>query len=64
MSATKHRTVRLSDEHWTQLAEAFRQVVSLDRRPVRANPESDWQITEGLRMIASGEIALSQLPAE
>lgn len=58
MAATKHHIIRITDENWNQLAEMFRLVVPLERRPKNANPESDWQITEGLRMIANGELTL------
>ena len=56
---TKHRLVRLTDEHWSQLAEMFRQAVPLERRPAHARHDSDWQIAEGLRMIANGDIKLT-----
>jgi hypothetical protein len=56
MPGTKHHIIRLSDEHWHQLAEKFRSIVSSERKPKNANPDSDWQITEGLRMIADGEL--------
>lgn len=56
MAPTKHKIVRLTDEHWSQLAEAFRLVVPSDRRPPHARPDTDWQVTEGLRMIADGSL--------
>lgn len=59
MAPTKHHIIRLTDEQWNLLAEMFRLVVPLDRRPAHANPESDWQITEGLRMIANGELSIN-----
>lgn len=59
MPATKHHIIRLSDENWKRLAETFRLVVPSERLPAHANPNSDWQITEGLRMIASGELTIS-----
>lgn len=62
MAATKHHIIRITDENWSQLAETFRQVVPLERRPKNAAHESDWQITEGLRMIANGELSI--LPLE
>lgn len=55
---TKHHIVRLTDEHWSQLAETFRLVVPIERRPTNARLDSDWQITEGLRMIAGGELVI------
>lgn len=55
---TKHRIIRMTDEHWNQLAETFRQAVPLERRPAHARHDSDWQITEGLRMVANGEITI------
>lgn len=59
MPPTKHRIMRMSDEHWSLLAERFRLVVPSQRRPAHANPDSDWQVVEGLRMIATGEIKLT-----
>lgn len=59
--ATKHRIIRLNDEHWSRLAEIFRRAVPLDRRPKHARADSDWQITEGLRMIADGELSIGPL---
>lgn len=56
---TKHHIFRMNDEHWAALAEACRRIVPAERLPAHANPLSDWQITEGLRMIASGEITLT-----
>lgn len=58
MPPTKHRIVRLTDEHWNQIIALFRQIVPPERIPAHANPNSDWQVTEGLRMIADGEIVL------
>ncbi|MCC6457262.1 MAG: hypothetical protein IT328_20075 [Caldilineaceae bacterium] len=58
MPPTKLRTIRMTDEHWTQLAEIFRRVVPLERLPKHVNPNSDWQIAEGLRMIANGELII------
>ena len=55
---TKHRNIRMTDEHWSQLAETFRRVVPLERRPAHARADSDWQIIEGLRMIAAGELSI------
>lgn len=59
---TKHRIIRMTDEHWSQLAETFRRVVPLERRPVHARADTDWQITEGLRMVANGEIIIQKSP--
>ena len=59
MPPTKHRIIRLNDEHWNQLAETFRRVVPLSRRPKHARNDSDWQITEGLRMLANGELIIT-----
>lgn len=56
---TKHRTIRLTDENWIQLAEVFRRVVPVERKPAHVRADSDWQITEGLRMVAKGELIIS-----
>jgi hypothetical protein len=58
MPPTKHHIIRLSDENWILLAAVFRRVVPIERLPAHVNPDSDWQITEGLRMIASGELII------
>ena len=58
MTPTKHHIMRLSDEHWNLLAEKFRLAVPFDCRPKYARRDSDWQISEGLRMVADGEITL------
>lgn len=61
MAATKHHIIRLTDENWNLLAETFRLVVPLERKPTHARNDSDWQITEGLRMIANNELSISPL---
>lgn len=58
MPPTKHHIIRITDEQWSQLAAIFRRVVPLERRPAHARHDSDWQITEGLRMVANGEITI------
>jgi hypothetical protein len=60
MAATKHHILRMTDANWNQLADTFRLVVPAERRPTNARLDSDWQITEGLRMIANGELTISQ----
>lgn len=60
MSATKHRIIRMADEHWNQLAETLRIIVPAECRPPHTNPDSDWQISEGLRMIADGKLVVTK----
>lgn len=60
MSTQRHRTIRLTDAEWQELARLFREVVPDDRRPAHARPEFNWQITEGLRMVAAHELAVEE----
>jgi hypothetical protein len=60
---TKHRTIRLSNELWQAAAKELEEVIPDSRRPERANPQSDWRITEALRMIATKEGILTMQKA-
>lgn len=55
---TKHHILRLDDERWQRLQELAKQVVTTDR-PARARPDSTWQVTELLRLLADGKLKIT-----
>lgn len=57
--ATKIRTIRLDDEDWEALATLAREVIPTGRKPSYATYRSDWQVTELLRSLARGRIAIN-----
>jgi len=55
----KSHILRMDDAQWRVMAAHFAAVVPPERKPPKARHDSEWQVLEGLRMIAAGELTIS-----
>lgn len=56
--STKHHIVRIDDPRWQRLQEIAKGIVT-SPKPLRVREDSNWQLTEMLRLLADGKLSIT-----